>query len=318
MDRFNRWSPVVLCVLLSACATDARLMVAEFEKERVTVELTETPFYTQVTDQCGPSALATILGNSGVSVGPDALKSRVYIPSREGSLQIELFAATRGYRRIPYQIDANSSALIGELSLGRPVLVMQNLGASIAPVWHYAVVVGYLAESRQFVLRSGDRKRHLMKVREFVRTWRRSDYWGMVALRPGDLPYTPDPDRYLRSVAALESGGDAESAEAGFLRATERWPHLSFGWLGLGNAYYAQGKLGLATDAYRHLLTLESNHPAGLNNLAQVQAERGCHVDASATLDVAVVAAGSNSDMLAILQNTRAGLGQIGPAKRCP
>ena len=92
--------------------------------------LVETPFHTRVSDQCGPSALATVLQASGITVAPEALKSRVYIPDREGSLPIEMLAATRGYKRIPYLINPDITALLGELQAGRPVLVLQNLGRS--------------------------------------------------------------------------------------------------------------------------------------------------------------------------------------------
>ena len=98
------WSIAGLLVLLCGCANDVRVMVSELDQELVAVELTKTPFYPQVTDQCGPSALAAILNVSDVTATPETLKSQIYIPGREGSLQIELFAATRGYKRIPYAI----------------------------------------------------------------------------------------------------------------------------------------------------------------------------------------------------------------------
>lgn len=292
-------------------------MVSELEQEMVAVELTATPFYPQVTDQCGPSALASTLNVSGISVAPETLKSKIYIPGREGSLQIELLAATRGYQRIPYVIEPDVTALVGELRNGRPVLVLQNLGRKTAPIWHYAVVVGYLPDKKQFVLRSGDQQRHLVKAARFIRTWRRAEFWGMVALLPGELPASPDVDNYVRSVAAIETIGDATSAVAGYLTATERWPRYSLAWLGLGNAYYAQGELSLAERAYSRLLEIKSDHAVALNNLSQVQADRGCYEEAAATLDAALAAAESNTTLHEIIENSRQEIGKRSSAAEC-
>ena len=169
------------CILtcVSGCANDIRYMLSDLERQPGDVELIQTPFHPQVTDQCGPSALAAILNSSGVTVTPEALKSRIYIPGRQGSLQIELLAATRGSGRIPYLLDPNISALLGELRAGRPVLVLQNLGSKRAPVWHYAVVVGYLADTRQIVLRSGDQERHITSASRFIRSCLFS-WWGVL------------------------------------------------------------------------------------------------------------------------------------------
>ena len=308
-EWYRCWLVAGLLALLTGCATDVRTMVSGLDQELVAVELVETPFYPQVTDQCGPSALAATLNVSGVSVAPEILKSQIYIPGREGSLQIELLAATRGYQRIPYLIDPDVTALLEELHSGRPVLVLQNLGRKMAPVWHYAVVVGFLPDKKEFVLRSGDQQRHLVKAARFVRTWQRAGYWGMVTLLPGELPASPDANKYVRSVAAIESVGDAVSAAAGYQAATERWPENLLAWLGLGNAWYAQGDLDAAERAYSQLLTTVPNHAVALNNLSQVQAEQGCFEKAVATLNAALAASTSNASMHEIIRETHEEIG---------
>jgi len=318
LNEWLRWWTIAgLIALLSGCASDVGVMVSELDRELLAVELTETPFYPQVTDQCGPSALAATLNVSGVAVTPEMLKSQIYIPGREGSLQIELLAATRGYKRIPYLIERDVTALLAELRNRRPVLVLQNLGRKIAPVWHYAVVVGYLPGSHQFVLRSGDQQRHLVKASRFIRTWRGAEYWGMVTLLPGELPASPDADQYVRSVAAIESIGDAKSALAGYRTATDRWPRNSLAWLGLGNAYYAQGNLRAAEQAYHRLLTIDSKHAVALNNLSQVQADQGCFEEAAVSLDAAISAADSNQRLLDVLLVSRAEIGERHSTAHC-
>ncbi len=294
-----------MLAFVTGCANDIRNMLSDLEQQRGDVELIQTPFYPQVTDQCGPSALATILNSSGVTVTPEVLKSRIYIPDRQGSLQIELLAATRGYGRMPYIIDTNISALLDEVRAGRPVLVLQNLGSHRAPVWHYAVVVGYLADERRFILRSGDQRRHVTSASRFARTWQRAGYWGVLSLQPGEMPASPDAHKYVQSVAAVEAIGDIASAAAGYHAATERWPEHSLAWLGMGNAYYAQGNLDSAESAYKRILSMDSDHLIALNNLSQVQIDRGCFKDASATLDAALSAAKADTTIYRTIQETR-------------
>ena len=279
-------------------------MLSDLEQHRGDIELIHTPFYPQVTDQCGPSGLAAVLNSSGISVSPETLKSRIYIPGRQGSLQIELLAAARGHGRMPYIIDTNVSALLSEVRGGRPVLVLQNLGSKRSPVWHYAVVVGYLADKEQFVLRSGDQERHMTSVSRFARSWQRAGYWGVLVLEPGELPALPNADKYVRSVAALETIGDIDGAVAGYKSATERWPLHSMAWLGLGNTFFSQGKLESAEDAYGKLLALESHNLIGLNNLSQVQMEQGRITKAGATLDIALSLAEPDTAIYAALQDS--------------
>jgi tetratricopeptide (TPR) repeat protein len=263
-------------------------MVAELEHHDTDIELADVPFYAQVTDQCGPAALATVLHDAGVAVSPEELKSRVYIPERQGSLQIELMAATRHFGRIPYEIDPVLGALVAELQAGRPILVLQNLGVSFAPIWHYAVVVGYLANEEQFILRSGDKERLLIGARSFTRSWMRGNSWAIIALEPGKLPANVTPDRYLRAVAAIEATGDTANAISAYRVATEQWPQNSLAWLGLGNASYAEGEMSQAANAYEKVLEIRPGDAIALNNLSQVYLSLGCRDDALATINAAL------------------------------
>lgn len=123
-------------------------------------ELTDTPFFPQEQYQCGPAALATVLKHSGVETDASALIDEVYLPSRQGSLQIEILASSRRHNRLPFRIPPEMSALLEEIAAGNPVLVLQNLGLSWAPQWHYAVVVGFDLAHQEIILRSGTEARH--------------------------------------------------------------------------------------------------------------------------------------------------------------
>ena len=63
------------------------------------IELSQTPFFPQERYQCGPAALATVLTYSGVNIDAGALADEIYLPSRLGSLQIEILASSRRHGR---------------------------------------------------------------------------------------------------------------------------------------------------------------------------------------------------------------------------
>ena len=99
-----------------------------------TVELTAVPFFPQDEYQCGPAALATVLSHSGVDVTPEPLVSQVYLPSRQGSLQIEMLAAPRRYGRVSYQLAPRYADVLREVAAGNPVIVLQDVGPMFTQV----------------------------------------------------------------------------------------------------------------------------------------------------------------------------------------
>lgn len=294
-------------LLASGCGINSGIVrSALLEKsDGSAIELTDTPFYPQTTDQCGPAALATVLSTTDVQVRPVDLAPSLYIPGRQGSLQIELMAAARGYGRIPYVVEPDVVSLLVELQSGRPVLVLQNLGTSFLPVWHFAVVVGYLPKENRFVLRSGAVRRHLMTVPKFLRSWRRADSWGVVVLVPGELPSNPEAGTFVRAVADLEAVGQIEAAVAGYQAATEQWPENTMAWLGLGNAYNELGQLEMAQTAYSEVLKIEPANLVALNNMALVLADRGYVEEAIRSIDTALSRTKPGDALHGVIAQTR-------------
>jgi tetratricopeptide (TPR) repeat protein len=280
-------------LLASGCAV--RPDAPRAHPSRAPVELADVPFFAQERYACGPAALATVLVHSGVPVTPDALVSRIYLPGRQGSLQVELIAAARQLDRVPYVLEPTLEAIRAELAAGRPVLVLQNLGFAWVRRWHYAVVVGSDQEAGTVTLRSGGERRVTTSAKRFEATWNRAQRWALVALRPGELPASPDRARLLAAGAALESLDRFESARATFRAIARRWPEDAMAWFGLGNAEYRLGAPDRAEGAWRRTLARDPDHAAALNNLAQRMGERGCPVEARTLLERARTVAESSA-----------------------
>jgi tetratricopeptide (TPR) repeat protein len=278
------WCILFVCLFfLQGCgaldAPDGRQVLSLAEP----VELADTPFFPQKKFQCGPAALATLLQVSDVPVVPAELEKQVYLPKRKGSLQAELLAAVRRYDRLPYVLHDTFTALAAELAAGNPVLVLQNLGFSFSPRFHYAVVVGLT--DREVILRSGEKRRLQMQHRAFLRSWQGGNYWAMVVLQPGQFPAGYNKESYLKASIALETAGRLQAAEKSYQALCTRHPDdCAEALFGQANISLKSGKQKEAIAQYRKLLALAPGHAGAANNLAEALAQLGCHAEGDAVI----------------------------------
>lgn len=279
---------LVLFFLLSACAaTGVRETVQNKELPRQH-ELTQTPFFPQDLYHCGPAALATALNAIDIRVTPEQLVPEVYIPARQGSLQIEMLAATRRHGALSIKVSPKLDAVFKEVAAGHVVVVMQNLGLSWAPSWHYAVVIGYDLDRELVWLRSGTFERFEMTLSTFERTWARSEHWAFVALKPGDLPKADDPDAVAKAIVAFEKGANKTDAYLAYDAATRRWPDHLVLLMGLGNSAYALGRNSDAISAFRKASIAHPHSVAAYNNLANLLLLQGDVVAAKEAIEKAL------------------------------
>jgi tetratricopeptide (TPR) repeat protein len=238
------------------------------------VELAAVPFVAQARWHCGPASLAMVAGAVGIDVSADAIADQVFLPAREGSLQVEMLAAARRQGLLAVVLPADLTSLFAELAAGHAVVVLQNLGLAISPRWHYAVVIGYDATAREVLLRSGDEPRQRLSWFTFEQTWARGGRWAFVALPPDRLPATAREADAVQAAVGFERVAVPEAALRAWRTVRQRWPDSLPAAIGLGNALAARGGHDeaaqvLAQAAARH------DSAAAWNNLAQVQLRRG-------------------------------------------
>lgn len=292
MRRARRGIALPVVLWLAGCAAGPPPLIehlpeAAIEAARLQHEIPDVPFHPQADYQCGPAALATVLGWSGVETTADALVPRVYLPARRGSLQPELRATARAFDRLAYEPEPRLAALLAELDAGHPVLVLQKLGFGPWPGWHYAVVVGYDAVNESFLLRSGTEQHLRLSSRRFLTSWIRGGTWALVVLPPGQLPASADPVRYQRAAADLEATGSPSAARRAWAAGAARWPEVPAMWFGLGHSAYQQDDLAGAVAAFQRAIDVAPGHAASHYNLARIHLARGCLDDAAGHLAAA-------------------------------
>lgn len=272
-----------LTALLSACAGRAPSLPDSSDLAHLPdqVLLQQVPFHPQDAYQCGPASLAMVLNHRDITVTPDALKDRIYLPERQGTLQVEMVSAARERDLLVYPLEKKLDAVLVELDAGNPVLVMQNLAFDWYPQWHYAVVIGYDLPAQQMIVHSGLNAAQREPFNVFMRTWSRADYWARVMLPPGQLPATAQPLSYLKATSDLEQTGRLDSAKRAYQSATEHWPEQPGARFGLANTRWAMDDRQAAIADFQRLVNDFPSFQPGWNNLATGLELAGCPAEAN-------------------------------------
>jgi Flp pilus assembly protein TadD len=118
-----------------------------------------------------------------------------------------------------------------------------------------------------------------------MRAWDNGDRWGLVLLRAGELPDSPDKDEYLQAAAAFERVAKPQDALLAFEAGTRKWPEDPVAWVGMGTANYRKGDLQRAAGNYRQALQVDSRQTGARNNLAMTLLDLGCPQAARAQIE---------------------------------
>jgi|GEM_PF-18892 len=280
----------LLIMLLAACATvqtDA-LRTSPPADLPARTELQTVPYFAQDAHQCGPASLAMAMQAVGQRVTPEQLEPEVYLPAREGSLQIEMLAATRRHGLIAYELPPQLNDLLREVAAGNAPVVLQNLAFNWYPVWHYAVVIGYDLDRGTIILRSGPEARQELPLTTFEHTWQRGGYWAMLALPPRRLPRSVEQDRYVAAALALEQTGEASVARIAYGTALTLWPDNLTARIGAGNTAYAADDFIAAEQAFRAATRAHPDSSIAFNNLADTLARQKRYTEALTAAEEAV------------------------------
>ncbi|MAL97916.1 MAG: hypothetical protein CL583_05630 [Alteromonadaceae bacterium] len=261
---------------LTGCAGQPRLDSTALASLPPAQKLSTVPFYPQSDYQCGPASLAMVLNYNGANASPVELRPMVYLPGRQGSLQVEMVAAARQYDLLVYPLEQRLDALLQEVNGGNPVLVLQNLGLDWWPMWHFAVVIGYDLPARELILHSGLKAEKRESFSSFTNTWERGGRWARVIVSPEKVPATAQPLAYVRAAHDLELTGQSDAARVAYGTARSTWPENTAAAFAQANLALSQGEYLEASLGFKKLLALKPAYGPAWNNLAIALGQLGC------------------------------------------
>jgi len=140
------------------------------------------PFFAQEDHQCGPAALAGVLGLLGDPVTPEEVAAAVYRPGLRGSVSLDLalYPRTRGLASRFFR--GTPEDLLAAVDAGRPLVLMLDQGFGGVHFFHYAVLTGYGPSG--VVLNSGQRQGLAVSWASFLAEWAGADNWTLEVTRP--------------------------------------------------------------------------------------------------------------------------------------
>lgn len=222
-------------------------------------EIKNVPFIDQDDYLCAPASLGMVLQYKGKDVSREELRKKLVTEKSKGTFQTNLLSEVRyqGMMGLPVE---SMEDLLKEIESGNPVIVFQNLGLSMAPIWHYSVVTGFNLGRKVPMIRmhSGHDQHKKIPMKEFEETWTMADSWGLIVLNPGEISRTQNELAHIRAAAGLERVNKIEEAEASYQSILKKWPGSLAALIGMGNVAYTQKNY---RDALFYLEKAVSTHP---------------------------------------------------------
>jgi ABC-type bacteriocin/lantibiotic exporter with double-glycine peptidase domain len=137
------------------------------------------PFYPQEAYQCGPSSLAAVLNYYGIDVSPEEISRDIYSKAARGTLNIDmvLYAEKKGLAVRQYSGSVDD--IKQHIDSGAPLIVMVDNGFSLYQRNHFMVIIGY--NDAGIISNSGREQRKFIPFHDFNKTWRKTNYWTLLA-----------------------------------------------------------------------------------------------------------------------------------------
>lgn len=280
-----------LLLLLSGCQTPPQTRQLLDTQPAIPRQhlIAQVPFYPQQDYFCGPTTLAEVAGFYGLNTSPEAIAPSTFIPGRQGSLQIEMAAATRQMGMLAYvQPRATLVQLLSLVAEDIPLIVLQNNSIAWLPQWHYAVVIGYDLDRSEVILHTGVTSNHRLNFATFERTWQRGNYWLLAMLPPEKSSALLDPFLYTKASQDLISTYQTMAGVVALKTAIKQWPGYWLPYFLLGNHYFSVDPKQ-AANWFEQGLVVAAQQVAYLNNYALLLSNLACHDRATALIEQALL-----------------------------
>lgn len=242
----------------------------------------DVPSMTEEGHAFGPSALMTLVKFNGSNIAYSEAVRMIQTPGRKGPYKDELVLALQrlGYITSPVN---TFEALYKEVAAQNPVIILQNTSFELLPKWRYSVVSGYRLARRQILLNDGSAQARWTGTDIIKNTWEKADSWGIVAVKPGQLPASASDAEILRTLTVLANSGLYDEATLSYNALIEKRPQSPAGHVGLGNLEMLRQNYAAAEGHFRNAMTLQPDDAEATQGMAyslygQSKNEAACDV----------------------------------------
>ena len=277
------------CTTLLACATPQTNQLKQNRPDDLPelALIPDVPFFPQEQFHCGPATLAMAMNFYGHTLSPKEIAKDVFTPDLKGSLQVEMQAAVRKRGMLAYELTPTLVYLLAEVSVGHPVVVLQNLSIKWYPVWHYALVIGYNLKRNTVTLHTGANSNYEVSMGTFEQTWQRANNWALVVLPSNTLPNDRNLINVLQAAVDLEQVGKIDQANSAYQAILKRWPNSYVAVMGLANTYLSMQQPEDATTNYLRAIEIQPQNADIYNNLAYSLHAQGCYSESLKSIQCA-------------------------------
>jgi len=225
------------------------------------------PSLTEDDHSFGPSALVTLVKYHGGSIAYSEAVRMVHTPRHKGPYKEELMLALQRLGYITSPINS-FEALYKEVTAQNPVIILQNTRLALLPKWRYSVVSGYRLARRQILLNDGGAQPHWTATDILKDTWQKAGNWGVVAVKPGQLPASADDAEISRALGALVQSGLYDEATLSYQTLIEKRPESPAGYVGLGNLEMLRKNYAAAEGHFRDAMTIKPDDAQATEGMA--------------------------------------------------
>lgn len=309
-----------LLLVLTGCQTPIQTQQLLTEPPAIARQhhIENVPFYPQQEFFCGPTTLSEVAGFYGIQREPAAIAPTSFIPGLQGTLQIEMAAATRQLGLLAYTKNGSLDLLLRLVAENIPVIVLQNNSIAWLPQWHYAVVIGYDLDSAEVILHTGLNPDYRLNLATFERTWARGKFWFLAMLPPDKSSTLLDPFIFTKASQDLLQTQQRQAGVTALRTATITWPDYWLPYFLLGNHYFTSAPL-IAAQWFDKGLPFARHEIAYLNNYAVLLSEQGCHEKATRLIAQALQISPQDGNLLDSQKQIQAALHSVSaPLAACP
>lgn len=263
----NRFVYIFISSLLLnyGCKTSSYLIRESFPKEYYIVD--NVPFYKQIGNTCGPSALASILSYWKVKFDYSKLVKELYVPGAGGAFDFEITSYPKRFNLWSKYSQEGFPYLRKRIKENIPLIVLYK-ELPVKGGYHYLVVFGFDDAKEKIIVHTGRRPDVWIDYKSFIKKWREADFGTITICSPERVSWDLKSEDYIYLGYLLEKIGRLKEAEEIYQKLIPLLPGEKLIYFNLGNVYFKMKEFKKAEEAYKKAIELDKNFADAYNNLA--------------------------------------------------